>query len=137
MRLRRKAENSRSTPVIMEAELLLSGCLPEPAPRSRPSTSSWRVINTLAHGSHPDLQRLTSLVETSHPASWTAAVGYLASEMLGIAPDNPRLLRLQRGTLVPLELDMLDHKDAAPTRPAALVALVMGALEEHQMFPDY
>jgi hypothetical protein len=90
---------------VDECEAFLVGTYPAWLAHHGLDIPAWAWLNPLAHGSSDEL---TALAAQQHPdpggagASWPDVVAALAAELLD--DDNPA--RRQRGSLVPLELQL-------------------------------
>lgn len=123
--------------VIGEAERLLNGRAVDSNSLRGRRVSVRGLVSVLAHGERHHLRRLCNVSSTTHPGSWAATLGYLATELLAMAPDDATLLRIQRQVLVPLELRLLGGEIPPPSTPARLATLVVHALAERQMHPEF
>lgn len=89
----------------------------------------WLPMSLLAHG---DRAALVDLARPERfPAEWEAGVAYLATEILVLTSDDASLAAVQRGALIPLELDLLSRRVSPPRRINQLVDLVLDALREY------
>lgn len=124
---RRDAASSRE--VVREAERLLEGRTLETFIARRERVPAWSLIALLGHGSRIDLKRLASPSAAPDPAGWSGTVARLAADLLGLTWDDPSLVRLQRRSLVPLELNMLGGLVSPPCTPGELYDMVTGSLD--------
>jgi hypothetical protein len=120
--------------VIAEAENLLSGRTLEMYGLRGPRV--WSLLASLAHSDRDQLRVLSGTQTFSHPGSFDATLAYLAGELLAMARTGPELVQVQRRVLIPVELQVLADDIPAPTTPAQLVTLVMGALDRYHIHPD-
>jgi hypothetical protein len=125
----RRREMVPARQVIEEAETLLEGRTLERFIARRERVPAWSLIALLGHASRLDLMRLGSPTANPDPAGWSGTVARLARELLSQTFDDPSLTRLQRRSLVPLELGLLGGHVAPPCTPADLYELVTGSLE--------
>lgn len=126
-RTRKDAANARG--VVREAERLLEGRTLEGYISRRERVPAWSLIGLLGHGSRADLMRLSSPTPGSDETSWSGTVARLASDLLDRSWDDRSLIRLQRRSLVPLELNMLGGYVVPPGTPTELYEMVSGTLE--------
>ncbi len=124
---RREATAARE--VVREAERLLEGRTLESFISRRERVPAWSLIGLLGHGTRIDLVRLASPSAAPDPAGWSGTVARLASDLLGLTWDDPSLVRLQRRSLVPLELNVLGGYISPPASPGELYEMVTGSLE--------
>ena len=115
--------------VIKEAERLLEGRTLEGYIARRERVPAWSLIGLLGHGSRLDLMRLASPAAHPDPVGWSGTVARLAADLLGMTWDESSLVRLQRRSLVPLELDMLGGLMSPPCTPGELYEMVAVSLE--------
>ncbi len=115
--------------VVREAERVLDGRTIESYISRRARVPAWSLIALLGHASRLDLMRLASPVSCPDPAGWSATVARLAADMLVLTWDEHSLNRLQRRSLIPLELNLLGGTVLPPCTPAGLYAMVTGAVE--------
>ncbi len=120
--------------VIEEAENLLSGRTLDMHNLRGPR--GWSLLSAVARGDRDQLRVLSDIQIFSHPGSFDATLAYLARELLAMARSGPELLQVQRQVLIPLELQLLGDDVQAPSTPAQLVMLVMGALDRYHIYPD-
>jgi len=133
----RRGNKNRAAEAALTAEAarLLLGRAADGCTQTQP-IPAWVAINALAHS---DSERLASMAGDWYRApcgAWAATLGYLASQLLTLAPSDAELLELQREVLVPLELRLLDDPGAAPSTPGRMVALVMGAVRDRRIHRD-
>lgn len=124
-----RRESAAARNVVREAERLLGGRTLEGFIARRERVPAWSLIGLLGHGSRVDLMRLASPAASPDPAGWSGTVARLASDLVGLTWDDPSLVRLQRRSLVPLELSMLGGMVSPPCTPAELYEMVTGSLE--------
>lgn len=124
-----RRESLAARDVVREAERLLEGRTLEGFISRRDRVPAWSLIGLLGHGSRIDLMRLAAPAASPDPAGWSGTVARLASDLLVMTWDDPSLVRLQRRSLVPLELSMLGGMVAPPCTPAELYEMVTGSLE--------
>jgi hypothetical protein len=115
--------------LVGETEAYLAGRAEAPS-REVPV---WLPMSMLAHGDRACLGDLAR--PERFPAEWEAGVAYLAIEILSLAPDDRALRALQRGALIPLELDLLGRRTTPPRRISQLVDLVLAALRQYYHVP--
>ncbi len=124
---RRQTAGTRE--VVREAERLLEGRTLESYIARRERVPAWSLVGLLGHGSRLDLMRLAAPSANPDPRGWSGTVARLAADLLGLSWDEPSLLRLQRRSLVPLELSMLGGQVAPPCTPGELYERVTGSLD--------
>jgi hypothetical protein len=115
--------------VVREAERLLEGRTLEGFIARRERVPAWSLVSLLGHGTRRDLIRLASPLPDPEPGGWSATVARLAGDLVGLTRDEPALLRLQRRSLVPLELCMLSGTIGPPATPVELYEMVTGSLD--------
>jgi hypothetical protein len=122
---------SEARELIGECESFLNGCFAEHLLAEGAVVPTWAWMNLLAHGTTEDLAappvRLTDLPRSLDP--WVQARAYLAAELLDVVDARTPLVTVQRDTLIPLELAMMQRGPDDDRRPAAWVAEVTAALE--------
>ena len=113
--------------VVAEATALLEGRLADSTVAGWPRPS-WVWVNRLAHGSWDEL---CDLSQKRHRwvRIWEGATTVLAAEMISYAGTPDGLLALQRGALIPLELDILAGRVDPPVAPLHLVAMVRAEID--------
>jgi hypothetical protein len=122
-------EAGQSREVIREAERVLRGRTLETFIARRERVPAWSLIALLGHSTREDLGRLAGPGNGADPAGWSGTVARLARDLLGLTYDDGSLLRLQRRSLVPLELRLLGGEIPPPTNPADLFDLVNCSLD--------
>lgn len=115
--------------VVREAERMLDGRTLESYIARRERVPAWSLIALLGHASRIDLMRLSSPAAAPDPNGWSATVARLASDLLALTWDEHSLIRLQRRSLIPLELNLLGGFVAPPCTPGELRDMVTGAVE--------
>jgi hypothetical protein len=115
--------------VIAEAERLLAGRTVQSYVRGAGRAPAWTLVGVLGHCSRGELERVAAPSALPDPGGWSGAVAYLAEQMLAQTTGEADLVRLQRRSLVPLELDLLGGKLRPPRTPTDLYALIIGALQ--------
>ena len=113
----------------MEAQRVLTGRTVDSFIARRDRVPVWSLVALLGHATRAELARLAADAVARDPYGWSATVGRLASELLAVTWDERSLLRLQRRSLVPLELELLGGLAAPPCSPTELYEMVTGALE--------
>ena len=124
-----RRETRAARQVVREAERLLEGRTLESFIARRERVPAWSLIALLGHGSRVDLMRLACPAASPDPVGWSGTVARLAADLLARTWDDPSLVRLQRRSLVPLELHMLGGLMAPPSTPGELYQMVTGSLE--------
>jgi hypothetical protein len=124
-----RRETAATREVVREAERLLEGRTLESFIARRERVPAWSLIALLGHGSRLDLFRLSSPATSPDPTGWSGTVARLARDLLDMTWDEASLVRLQRRSLVPLELKMLGGLMSPPCTPAELYEMVTGSLE--------
>ena len=132
----RKRENVDAREVVQEAERLLGGRTLERYIARRERVPAWSLIALLGHATRFDLMRLGSPAAGPDPAGWSGTVARLARELVAATADDPALVRLQRRSLVPLELNLLGGLIAPPSTPAELYEMVTGSFDR-PVSPEY
>ena len=125
----RKRENVDTREVVQEAERLLDGRTLERYIARRERVPAWSLIALLGHATRMDLMRLGSPAAGPDPAGWSGTVARLGRELVEATTDDTSLIRLQRRSLVPLELNLLGGYVAPPGTPAELYEMVTGSFE--------
>ena len=115
--------------VIREAERVLQGRTLEGFIARRERVPAWSLIALLGHASRLDLMRLSSPAAAPDPYGWSGTVARLAADLLILSWDDTSLIRLQRRSLVPLELLLLGGVASPPCTPGELYEMVMGVVE--------
>ncbi len=115
--------------VVREAERMLSGRTLESFISRRDRVPAWSLVALLGHGSRRDLLRLASPMASPDPAGWSGTVARLARDLLAMSDGDAGLLRLQRRSLIPLELRLLGGLTSPPATPAELFLMVNSSLE--------
>jgi hypothetical protein len=124
-----RRETAAAREVVREAQRLLGGRTLESFIARRERVPAWSLIGLLGHGSRMDLVRLSAPAAAPDPAGWSGTVARLAGDLLDRSWDEGSLVRVQRRSLVPLELSMLGGLVSPPATPADLYELVIGSLE--------
>lgn len=132
---RERREAARARAVVAEAERMLAGRTLETFIARRQRVPAWSLISLLGHASLSDLGRLGSPGYGADPLGWSGTVARLARELRLMADDETTLVRLQRRSLIPLELRLLGGEVSPPTSPADLFSLVNGSLDR-PLFPE-
>lgn len=112
---------------VEEAARLLAGRLLEASDFSRRDLPAWTLVSALGHSSWEELCRMAALKRGPGTGRWRSTFAFLAGETVHTAGSERALLRIQRTTLIPLELDLLSGRAPSPTTPVELVNLVMWA----------
>jgi hypothetical protein len=113
--------------VVAGVEEMLTGRLV--LRRSGHDVNAWTCVNTLSHGSWETLSSIAAGRGRGDRAhAWDDALMFLAGELLSTARDPVGLERVQRGGLIPLELEMLGGKVPARPTPSRLAELVRARL---------
>ncbi|HLI52770.1 MAG TPA: hypothetical protein VKU88_00445 [Acidimicrobiales bacterium] len=124
-----RRERAHARAVVSEAERVLSGRTLEGFVARRQRVPAWSLISLLGHASLADLVRLGAPGTGADPFGWSGTVARLARDLLRMAGDEATLLRLQRRSLIPLELRLLGGELSPPASPADLFNLVNGYLD--------
>jgi hypothetical protein len=94
--------------VVQASVNLLQGVAVEEFRQSGQSVPGWAYVNALAHSPADKLTSSKTPPRFLHPSGWDAVVAYLATELMTIAHGQlDKISLMQRGDLVPLELDLL------------------------------
>lgn len=115
--------------VVREAERLLDGRTLESYIARRERVPAWSLIALLGHASRLDLMRLSSPAAPPDPNGWSGTVARLAADLVILTWDDHSLVRLQRRSLIPLELSLLGGVLDPPCTPGELHDMVTGAVE--------
>lgn len=113
---------------VEEAERLLAGRLLNPPDLGRRDLPAWTLVGALGHSSWEELHRMAAWRRGPGTGRWRSTVAFLAGETLDVAEDENALLRIQRTTLIPLELALLSGRVSSPTTPGEVANLVTWAL---------
>jgi hypothetical protein len=99
-----------------EVEAFLAGRMVDHLVAHHQPVPAWAVINRLAHSDRPQLVCLVEGVSAdpflSHPSAqprWEASERFVAGHLLATTGSPDDLWRLQRATLVPLELRLIER----------------------------
>lgn len=117
--------------VLAQAEELMCGGVAAGYHKRGADVPGWAHVNLLAHGSYQDLAHIAARAGLRHPSTWDSAVGGLAQDLIRLDLNGSALRELQVAALVPLELELLSHRQREPATPAQLITLVRGALDQH------
>lgn len=131
---RRGSDGERA--VVREAELVLRGRSLETFIARHERVPAWSLVALLGHASRRDLLRLASPLAGPDPSGWSGTVARLARDLLAMTEDEATLMRLQRRSLVPLELSLLGGHVNPPTSPLDLFAMVNSSLES-PLYPEF
>lgn len=126
---KRKGGSDEGREVVREAERMLAGRALETFIARRERVPAWSLVALLGHGTRRDLLRLASPLASPDPAGWSGTVARLARDLLAMTGDEAGLLRLQRRSLIPLELRLLAGSTSPPATPADLFLMVNSSLE--------
>jgi hypothetical protein len=106
----------RDSGLADEVEAFLAGRLVDHMIVARQPVPAWAVLNRLAHADRSDLVRFVEGANVDwvvHPSSrqpyWVASERFVAGHLLALAGTPDDLGRLQRATLVPLELRLVER----------------------------
>ena len=124
-----KRGSDQGREIVREAERMLAGRTLETFIARRERVPAWSLVALLGHGSRRDLLRLASPLASPDPAGWSGTVARLARDLLAMTEDEGGLLRLQRRSLIPLELRLLGGMVSPPATPTELFLMVNGSLE--------
>ena len=97
----------------------------------------WAVLNRLAHGDRADIVRLVEGQPplATHPSAaqraWTVSERFVAGHLLAAAPTPEDLGRLQRASLVPLELDLIERTAVDRLTADQVLAAASDALDAY------
>jgi hypothetical protein len=123
-----RAVQAQAEELIAEAEAALRGRLVEAACGHERPGAAWVCLNTLAHADWGTLSEVADGSRRGHGDVWAAALMFLAGEALSASGSADALVEVQRGGLIPLELDVLGGVVQLPAAPARLVSLVRAQL---------
>ncbi len=129
MRWGKGRQNAGGRDVVREAERILEGRTLESYIARRERVPAWSLIALLGHANRLDLLRLSSPTAAPDPNGWSGTVARLAADLLVLTWDDASLVRLQRRSLVPLELNMLGGMVSPPCTPGELYEMVTGAVD--------
>lgn len=127
---RSRRESAAARGVVREAERLLGGRTLESFIGRRQKVPAWTLVALLGHATRSDLLRLASPLAGPDPVGWSGTVARLAADLFAMTVDDASLVRLQRRSLIPLELQMLGRMVAPPATPAELFEMVNDSLEQ-------
>jgi hypothetical protein len=106
----------RDSGLAEEVQAFLAGRLVNRLTADRQPVPAWAALNRLAHADRSDLVRLvaggstaSTAPSSSGHASWAAAERFVAGHMLARARTPEELEHVQRATLVPLELMLIER----------------------------
>jgi hypothetical protein len=106
----------RDSGLAAEVEAFLAGRLVDHLSGRHQPVPPWAALNRLAHADLADLLRLLEGVDLgwlAHPSSgqayWAPAERFVAGHLLATARTPEDLGRVQRATLVPLELGLIER----------------------------
>jgi hypothetical protein len=106
----------RDSGLADEVEAFLAGRMVDHLTASRRPVPAWAVLNRLAHADRSDLVHFVEGANvdwTVHPSFgqpyWAAAERFVAGHLLARGRTPEDLGRLQRATLVPLELGLIER----------------------------
>lgn len=133
---KRRRASDQDRAVVREAERMLEGRTLEGFIARRERVPAWSLIALLGHATRRDLLRLASPVATPDASGWSGTVARLARDLLAMTDDEHSLLRLQRRSLIPLELRLLGGHASPPASPADLFLLVNSSLES-PLYPEF
>lgn len=123
-----RSQSDVARDLIREAERVLDGRTLESFIARRERVPAWSLIALLAHATRPELIRLSHPAVAPDPVGWSGTVARLAAELVSTAWDEESLIRIQRRSLIPLELDMLGGLMVPPSCPTDLYDMVSGAV---------
>jgi hypothetical protein len=113
--------------IVADAQATVTGSL---LPRYgwREDLPGWVVVNAIAHLDWDGLEALAGGATSGQGGTRAAVVTFLAAETLAVAGSRGGLAQLQRGYLVPLELELLAEADDRPRSAADAVTAVRAQL---------
>ena len=126
---RKNRGSDQARAIVREAERVLEGRTLEGFIARHERVPAWSLVALLAHASRRDLLRLASPLATPDPAGWSGTVARLARDLLAMTDGDAGLLRLQRRSLVPLELMLLGGRASPPASPADLFVMVNSSID--------
>ncbi len=118
--------------LVAGCEALLDGRYPEYLACQGHRIPAWAWTNPLAHAPAEQIRAMMS-TRSEGPgavAGWHKAFCYVAGEVLDVAERRVPLADLQASVLVPLELDLIAHREARSWRPGTWVAEVLAVLPD-------
>lgn len=115
--------------LIVETEAFLSGTAQELYVLDAKPVPVWARLNALAHGGPEVVHAMAANLRGLDTfGTWAWAVSTLANELLEVSRHSSRPLdQVQRASIVPLELVLLDPAAAEPS-PRMLVAVGTAAI---------
>lgn len=132
MRVPRKRTWSRpgTSSIVSDCERFLAGRYAQHLQSEGRTVPHWAWLNQLSHGSAADIQSLADGHGGRRGDPETAAVQFLAGELLARAGDEDALAVLQRDVLIPEEL-ALANRWTEPFTPGQLVSRVLADLDRY------
>jgi hypothetical protein len=119
-----------------EVEAFLTGHLVEHLAARHEPVPVWAVLNRLAHA---DSNELRSLVEgfasdwVIHPSvappRWLASERFIAGQLLARAATQEELVQIQRSSLIPLELQLIERSKVGNLTPEQVLEAGAEALD--------
>lgn len=135
MRLKKRGGDG-SHRALREAQAVLCGRAVEWFEEQNTRIPGWAWVNQLAHATPVRLRQLVTIGHYGHPSSWDCALGASAAELVTAGGSPAGILRLQREALVPLELDLLGGRAAAPAKPSQLTVMVRRIIQQRHASPE-
>jgi hypothetical protein len=127
---KRTWSSSGASSIGPECEEFLAGRYAQHLQSVGRTVPAWAWLNRLAHSSVADIRSLASGQGARQGDSVSAAVRFLAGELLARAGDADSLAALQRDVLVPEELALANHW-MEPLTAGQLVSRVLAALDRY------
>ena len=121
--------------LVAECQAFLDGRYAEMMEEAGATAPPWSWMNLLAHGTMDEIRLAADAIQDAE--GWRMAQAYVAGEMVeAIDGGRTTLRQLQRGVLVPLELDVLACRGSAQWTPGQLAAgllRLLPARDRHQL----
>lgn len=106
----------RDSGVADEVEAYLTGRIVDHLSVRHTSVPAWAVLNRLAHADRDELEVLVAGEGGGHGAfsvisepPWASSERCIAANLLARAPTPEELVRIQRTTLIPVELRLIER----------------------------
>ena len=127
---KRTWSSPRASSIVSECESFLAGRYAQHLRSAGRTVPPWAWLNRLTHGSAVDIRSLAAGDGDFPGDPRSAAVRFLAGELLARADDDAGLAVLQRDVLVPEELALADRWQE-PLTAGQLVSRVLADLDRY------
>ncbi|HEX6425668.1 MAG TPA: hypothetical protein VFZ79_19420 [Acidimicrobiales bacterium] len=123
--------------VAEEVEAFLAGRLVDHMAAQHRPVPPWTALNRLAHADHAVIAGLVAgagLERTAYSGAvhpWAMSERFAAAQFLARAGTPAQLLDLQRSTLVPLELDLVERARRERLTPEQVLDAAVDALDSY------